>query len=347
MNRLRAVVTVGLAVVVALCGWQSLVEAGCHRRGGGYGARWPAFGPPPLARLLAGGYGHGGHPARRPSPPAQRRQQVPEASSAYEQRPTPGGESSAGHPTPAAESPATAAESGNDSPQPGGEQVDGAGATGQPAVQGVDVALIDVRLSSAADAARGVGPVYRVFLRNTGTVDIARPIQVAVLVGRPDGLGTTAPATAELPNLAVGATAAVDVQLEASLATATLAGGKLYVVVDSQQRLEEVDEANNLAELGLDQIQPVLPGVLRLSPEAVAPGSILRIEGNGFGEVPGQVVLEVNGVKLLAEVVSWSDGLVCVRLPSLVLDGPTTAQIVVVPPNDDPYEGLELRLASH
>ncbi len=207
------------------------------------------------------------------------------------------------------------------------------------------MAIGDVRLVDAGDAAGGVGPVYRISLRNAGTVDIDRPIQLAVLAGSADGSGTTPPATAELPGLAAGATASVDVELHASLAGAPLAGRRLYVVADSLQQLEETDEANNLADLAMDRIEPAQRRGLRLSTEDVAPGSELRIEGSGFGELPGRVVLEVGGVKLLAEIVSWSDGLVCVRLPNLVLDGPTTALLTVVPPNEPPRGGLELQLA--
>jgi hypothetical protein len=190
----------------------------------------------------------------------------------------------------------------------------------------------------------GVGAVYRISVRNSGTVDIAQPFQIAVLVGKASGAGTEPPVTAEVAGLAVGAAATVDVQLDA--VRAPLAGRRLYVVVDSQQQLAEADETNNLAELEMAEIQPVGPGALQLVPRDVAPGSELRIEGSGFGELPGRVVLEVNGVKLLAEVMSWSDTLVCVRLPALVLDGPTTALLAVLPPQGPPHDGLELRLAS-
>ncbi|MCL6501034.1 MAG: hypothetical protein K6T86_00025 [Pirellulales bacterium] len=202
-----------------------------------------------------------------------------------------------------------------------------------------------MRLASPPDSVSGVGAVYRISVRNSGTVDIAQPFQIAVLVGKASGAGTEPPVTAEVAGLAVGAAATVDVQLDGVLAESPPAG-RLYVVVDSQQQLAEADETNNLAELEMAEIQPVGPGALQLAPRDVAPGSELRIEGSGFGELPGRVVLEVNGVKLLAEVLSWSDTLVCVRLPALVLDGPTTALLAVLPPQGPPHDGLELRLAS-
>jgi hypothetical protein len=245
---------------------------------------------------------------------------------------------------PAAEDVSSEESGTSDSPQPATGQADAA--EGSASAPGLDVALVDVRLVSAGSRATGEGPVYRIYLRNAGSLAFDRPIQLAVLASTADGSGTTPPVTVELAKLAVGATAAVDVQLDASLAGAASTARRLYVVVDSQQQFEETDETNNLADLALEQIAPVPLRALRLSPEDVAPGSELRIEGSGFGEVAGQVVLEVAGVKMLAEVVSWSDSLVCVRLPSLVLDGPTTAKLTVMPPNDEPREGLALRLAS-
>lgn len=341
MRQLQAVLRICLAWVVLFGGFGSAVEAGC-RRGGGYASRWAWFGPPPLARLLAGGYGRGGYPSHRQPPPARVRQQ-----SGGEQSPTEhqaqDGRATAADLEPAAVAPSPTARTETDLGQDGATPIDAPVASPQLPVPGPDVAIADVRFVDFGDAAGG--PVYRISLRNVGTVDIDRPIQLAVLVGSADGSGTTAPVTAELPGLAARATASVDVGLDASLAGASVGGRRLYVVADSIQQLEEADEANNLVDLPMDQIEPAQPRSLRLSPKDVAPGSELRIEGSGFGKLPGRVVLEVGGVKLLAEVVSWSDDLVCVRLPTLVLEGPTAALLTVVPPNEQPREGLELRLA--
>lgn len=343
MMRLQVVLRICLAGLVVLGGLGSAVEAGC-RRGGGHASRWGWFGPPPLARLLMSGYGHGGYASRRQPPSAHGRKRSAGEQPATQQQAQDAPEAGAElEPVAAAASPGSSTET--DVAQGEAVPADAPEASPQSLLPGLDVALVDVRLVNAGDAASGVGPVYRISLRNAGTVDIDRPIQLAVLAGNAGGSGTTAPVTAEVPGLAPGAMASVDVELDASLAGTPLAGRRLYVVADSLQQLEETDEANNLADLAMDQIEPAQALSLRLSANDVAPGSELRIEGSGFGELPGRVVLEVGGVKLLAEIVSWSDSLVCVRLPSVVLDGPTTALLTVVPPNDPPRGGMELRLA--
>lgn len=357
MARFQAVWRVCVAGAVLASMWAT-AEAGCHRRGG-YG-RWAGFGPPSLARLLAGGYHGGGrHQGGYGQPPGRYKRvqaasplqpsQPAEAAPGETAEPSPSDEADVPEQQPALDSGDVAA-GGQVASSEGGDassaaaQADARG--GEVEAAGLDVALVDVRLVSPAEAASGVGPVYRISVRNRGALDIAQPFQIAVLVGKANGAGTEAPVTAEVGSLAVGATATVDVQLDAALSEASPTGRRVYVVVDSQQQLAEADETNNLAELEMAEIQPLGPGTLRLVPADVTPGSELRIEGSGFGELPGRVVLKVNGVKLLAEVVSWSDTLVCVRLPALELDGPTTAQLAVLPPHGPAHDGLELRLAS-
>lgn len=356
MARFQSLWRVCVAAALAAGMWAT-AEAGCHRRGGS--GRWAGYGPPSLARLLAGGfYGGGRHQGGYGQPPVGKKRvqagspsqpSQPEAAAGEAAEHSPSDRADVPEQQPSAD-PAVVVAGGEGSPAAGGDAAspavgsDGVGGADEVVAAGLDVALLDVRLASPPDSVSGVGAVYRISVRNSGTVDIAQPFQIAVLVGKASGAGTEPPVTAEVAGLAVGAAATVDVQLDA--VRAPLAGRRLYVVVDSQQQLAEADETNNLAELEMAEIQPVGPGALQLVPRDVAPGSELRIEGSGFGELPGRVVLEVNGVKLLAEVMSWSDTLVCVRLPALVLDGPTTALLAVLPPQGPPHDGLELRLAS-
>ncbi len=112
---------------------------------------------------------------------------------------------------------------------------------------GVDLELLDVRLVDEGDAARNLGPRYRLTFGNRGT-DAAGNFQV-MLMATADGTPTQgAPmATAEINGLASRQVLSADVRLPLSADLATLE--KFIVVVDSATQVVEADENNNVALL--------------------------------------------------------------------------------------------------
>jgi CARDB len=120
---------------------------------------------------------------------------------------------------------------------------------------GIDLELLDVRLVDAGDAARNLGPRYRLTFGNRGT-DAAGNFQV-MLMATADGTPQQgAPmATAELDGLASRQVLSADVRLPLSAGLATLE--KFIVVVDSAAQVAEADENNNVALLDRAKIATI------------------------------------------------------------------------------------------
>jgi hypothetical protein len=115
------------------------------------------------------------------------------------------------------------------------------------AAAGADLEVVDVRLVDAGDASRKLGPRYRLFLANRGTL-AAGNFQAVILATKDAQPAADAPtASAEVVELAAGETVSVDMRLPLSADLSTLP--VLIAAVDSVLQVAELDEANNAVAL--------------------------------------------------------------------------------------------------
>ncbi len=128
-------------------------------------------------------------------------------------------------------------------------------------VPGVDLQLVDVRLLDNGDAARQIGPRYRVSFRNAGTSPVDHEFNVALVAADDANLTTNLPTIeSRIPSIATGDVASVDLRLPA---TAFDMGrdshsefAKLFVFVDSHGEVNDVNRDNNATGVDRTAVQP-------------------------------------------------------------------------------------------
>ena len=86
----------------------------------------------------------------------------------------------------------------------------------------------------------------------------------------------------------------------------------------------------NYTTLGYGDILPVDPVIFGSDSVVPVPGTEINIAGEGFGPEPGQVLVNVGGIELQAEIEGWYDLGVRVKVPALALAGPTDAELVLI-----------------
>jgi hypothetical protein len=118
----------------------------------------------------------------------------------------------------------------------------------------------------------------------------------------------------------------------------------LFAMVDSQHQWAETDEQNNLMALERARIRLVELKVMELEPKSAAAGADIVLIGEGFGPRPGEVRLEVSGLKLRADIQVWRNVGTRVRLPNLLLAGPVQARLLVVRQDGQTAEPLNVRI---
>jgi hypothetical protein len=128
----------------------------------------------------------------------------------------------------------------------------------------LDIALTDVRLVDAGSLERNVGPRYRLFIKNTGTIETPK-FHVSVAVDAGNELTSAAElVTVEAVGMRPGKTQTVDVRLPVEVLkmsideTGKAAPFKVFAaVVDSDGDLAEANADNNVWMSARDQIKPV------------------------------------------------------------------------------------------
>ena len=133
----------------------------------------------------------------------------------------------------------------------------------------IDLQLIDLRYVDPGNAARQLGPRYRVTVFNASNTAVTIPFEVALLAaGKDAAVKETATAATIVNSMAAGETKTVDVRLPLSaLQLGREANGRglafavLYGVVDSQNVVAEVDDGqernNNVRAWRRDDIRPI------------------------------------------------------------------------------------------
>lgn len=129
-------------------------------------------------------------------------------------------------------------------------------------VKKLDIELTDVRLVDAGNFAQKTGPRFRLYYRNSGTVNVPK-FNVTVMVDA--GLKLTESAeivTVEAVGLKPGKVQSIDVRLPVEVLTmGTDKDGKpagfgiLAAMLDSDESLDETDEENNVLMLARDEIK--------------------------------------------------------------------------------------------
>ena len=131
-----------------------------------------------------------------------------------------------------------------------------------PAVDGIDLQVVDVRLVDNGDASKQIGPRYRVTFRNAGSNPVDHEFNVA-LVAADD----TNPTASNLPTIesrvssvATGDLAQVDLRLPSTAfemgSDSQSEFAKLFVFVDSRGEVNDANRDNNAAGVDRVAVQP-------------------------------------------------------------------------------------------
>jgi hypothetical protein len=203
---------------------------------------------------------------------------------------------------------------------------------------GTDLQLLAVRFVDPGHPEQKSGPRFRLVYRNNGD-DINQPFDVTLVAANQTELtnGTDmAQAGVTVAAIAGGETSAVDVRLPLEANRLMREGGAavpfkfLHAIVDSHQSLAEADESNNGTVLARQDILPVDPAAFSTDASAAAFGSLVSIAGEGFGPEPGEVIVTLGDRQQSAEIYGWYELGVQFRLPNIVTNDVSEAQILVV-----------------
>ncbi|MGE0609625.1 MAG: hypothetical protein AB7O62_21215 [Pirellulales bacterium] len=227
---------------------------------------------------------------------------------------------------------------------------------------GYDLQLLAVRFVDGGHPEQNIGPRYRAFIRNNSTVPVGA-FNVVLVAGLQADLAAGLPNSgARILGMEPGEIHPVDIRLPfEAMSLGRLTTGEpapfthLHALVDADREVPEIDEGNNGAAivtvdiLAVDPVnfsaEPASLSLVADAPEGAAAGntvpaapadspisggSSLQIAGEGFGPVPGKVTINVHGQEMDAEIVTWHDLGIEIRLPELALTETTQAEILIV-----------------
>jgi hypothetical protein len=201
-----------------------------------------------------------------------------------------------------------------------------------------DLQLLAVRFVDPGHPEEKLGPRYRVWFRNNGNQPVEMPFNVMLFAGNDDKL------TADLPRSGVrvkaieaGDTQSVDIRLPMEAATMWHdAEGKaapfqvLHVMVDANREIDDMNPVNNGAAIQRDEVLAIDPAAFEVDPTSPAAGGEIILAGEGLGPQPGQMLVNVGGRELQAEVLGWYDLGVRFSVPQVEISESTPAEVIVV-----------------
>jgi hypothetical protein len=201
-----------------------------------------------------------------------------------------------------------------------------------------DLQLLAVRFVDPGHPEEKLGPRYRVWFRNNGDQPVEKPFNVMLFAGNDDKL------TADLPRSGVrvkaidpGDVQSVDIRLPLEATTMWCdSDGKaspfqvLQVMVDADREVIDANPANNGAAVQRDEVLPIDPAAFEVDPARLPSGGEMILAGEGLGPQPGQVLVNVGGRELQAEVLGWYDLGVRINVPQVEVSEPTSADVIVV-----------------
>lgn len=205
----------------------------------------------------------------------------------------------------------------------------------QPLAPAVDLAITQVRLVDAGDL-QDQGPIVRLWVRNLTRVDIPTPFSVIVLVDTSAQMSDRAEfGVTKVNGIAALGEIMVDVQLP--VAANMMSQGPnaqpapfthLLAVADGHESIVEVDEENNLAGVARNELRLVdMRAPSRMA--AARAGTQVRIKGEGYSNVPGQVTLTLAGLQMNATVSQWRNQQLLIQLPELPLNAAVNASLLI------------------
>lgn len=202
---------------------------------------------------------------------------------------------------------------------------------------GFDMQLLAVRFVDPGHPEQNMGPRYRVWLRNNSPVAVAQPFNVLAYASNDRNPAAGMPeAGLRVSSMEAGQIASVDLRLPVAASTmARDADGNpapfefLHVIVDSHREIPEAFEANNGAVIDRRDILQIDPALFAIESDDTGSGFV-NLAGEGFGPEAGQVLVNVGGLDVQAEIVGWCDLGVQVRLPAVSLAADAIAEVVVV-----------------
>jgi hypothetical protein len=201
-----------------------------------------------------------------------------------------------------------------------------------------DLQLLAVRFVDPGHPEEKLGPRYRVWFRNNGNQSIETPFNVMLFAGNDDKLNADLPRSGvRVKAIEAGDTQSVDIRLPIEAATLWRdAEGKaapfqvLHVMVDADREIVDAVPTNNGAAIQRDEVLPIDPAAFEVDPSSPAAGGEMILAGEGLGPQPGQVLVNVGGRELQAEVLGWYDLGVRFNVPQVELSESTPAEVIVV-----------------
>mgnify|MGYP002624130750 CR=1 FL=1 len=217
---------------------------------------------------------------------------------------------------------------------------------------GQDLQLLSVRYIDSGHPEQDEGARYRVSIRSNSTKVILRDFNVMIFGGNDEVLRKGLPQSgARVKSIAPGEVLTFDLRLPAEANSMSIdEHGRavpfkyLHVLVDSHREVPEVFEKNNGAALKRQMILPVDPSAFAVDTNAAGAGEEITIAGEGFGGMPGKVVVFLGDVSFEAEITGWYDLAARVKLPAIPLAGPADTEVVVMRRDGAAANPLTLRL---
>ncbi len=201
-----------------------------------------------------------------------------------------------------------------------------------------DLQLLAIRFVDPGHPDEKLGPRYRVWFRNNGDRPITRPFNVMLFASNDEKLGSNLPQSGvQVTAIEPGDIQSVDIRLPIEVFSMGRDSqgnpapfGTLHVLVDAHQEVAETSESNNGAAIPRGDVLPVDPAAFEVRPSRAAAGGEVLLAGEGFGPVPGQVLVQLAGLELEGEILGWHDLGVRLTLPNLPLAADTQAELIVV-----------------
>ncbi|MDZ4783328.1 MAG: hypothetical protein SGJ19_24030 [Planctomycetia bacterium] len=205
----------------------------------------------------------------------------------------------------------------------------------QPQVQ-FPLELVDVRLVDLGNASAGVGPRFRLVLKNVTPATLSQPFEVVLTAGISRDFSPALPTGVEtVAEIAAGAVLPVDVRLPVDAMTMNYPGrpepapfSTVFVMVNGPKNAAGASSVTTMAVLDLADVRLVDMSIAA-SNAAAEVGTPVALPGEGFGLQAGKVTFNVAGLKLDAELLDWSENGITVRMPQLALTSPTPVQLLV------------------
>jgi hypothetical protein len=208
----------------------------------------------------------------------------------------------------------------------------------QPVVVPQPLQMLAVRFVDPGFAAKGVGPRYRVTIKNIGPVPIQRVFDIVLAAGVDPQFSPELPSAAEqVVAMGPGEIISLDIRLPVECLAMKFPGedrpapfSHLFVMLAEQQDLlgnVSIEKLALVPRIGL----PMVDLAIAQPASNVAPvGAKVQLSGEGFGLAPGRIILEMPGVKLNARVLDWNALGAVLELPQLNLAAPAAARLVVI-----------------